>query len=117
MADPVSKLIHPSGEAVVTSAKDYISGEPIKLVDGKVGIYKALRPVVSGEDMCVMTDGIHQFPSATAVTFAAAAVVHWHVANKTCVAAVSAGNTFVLGKAFVAKTSGQLVVIVDITAL
>ena len=117
MADPVSKLIHPRGEAVVTSAKDYISGEPIKLVDGKVGIYKALRSVVSGENMCVQTDGIHQFPSATAVTFAAAAVVHWNIAGKTCVAAADGGNTFILGKAFVAKISGQLVVQVDITAL
>jgi hypothetical protein len=114
MADPVSKLIYKKGEAVVTAAKAYISGEPIQLANGQVGVYTGLRSVVSGDQMCVETEGIRQFPCGTSVTFSAGAQVHWDIANKTVVAAADGVNTFILGRAFVAKTSGQLVCQVDI---
>jgi predicted RecA/RadA family phage recombinase len=114
MADPVSKLIHPCGEAKVTAAKAYESGEPVKLADGKTGVYTALRPAASGDLMVVETKGVREFPCATGVTFAVGAEVHWHIANKTVVAAADGANTFSLGNAFVAKTAGQLVCLVDI---
>lgn len=114
MADPLSKLIHPDGEAVVTAGKAYISGEPLALGDDKVGVYTGLRSVASGERMCVETKGIRQFPCATGVTFSVGDQVHWHIANQTVVASADSPNTFPLGRAFAAKTSGQLTCQVDI---
>lgn len=115
MADPLSKLYHPQGESVVTAGKAYVSGEPIQLADNKVGVYTGLKSVASGDSMAVETEGIREFPCGTSVTFSANAELHWHIANKTVVTAADGANTFPLGRAHAAKTSGQLVAIVDIT--
>lgn len=116
MTAPLAKLKHPQGhgESVVTAAKTYISGEPIQLGDKKVGVYMGLRSVASGERMCVQTMGIYEFPCATGVTFAVGAQVHWNISSQTVVAADDSPNTFPLGRAHAAKTSGQLVATVDI---
>jgi predicted RecA/RadA family phage recombinase len=115
MADPLSKLIHPAGERVVTADKAYISGEPLKLASGRTAVYAALRSVVSGERMAVQTEGVYQFPCATGVTFSVGAKVFWHITNRTVVASPVSGSTFELGTAFAAKTSGQLTCRVDIS--
>jgi predicted RecA/RadA family phage recombinase len=115
MADPLSKLIHPAGERVVTASKAYISGEPLKLTDGRTAVYAALRSAASGERMAVQTDGVYKFPCATGVTFSVGATVHWDIANRTVVASPVTGSTFELGTAVVAKTSGQLSCQVDIS--
>jgi predicted RecA/RadA family phage recombinase len=115
MADPLSKLIHPAGERVVTAGKAYISGEPLKLTDGRTAVYAALRSAASGERMAVQTQGVYKFPCATGVTFSVGAKVHWDITNLTVVAAPVTGSTFELGTAVVAKTSGQLSCQVDIS--
>lgn len=114
MTAPLAKLIHPDGESVVTAGKAYISGEPIQLGDKKVGVYMGLRSVANGEKMAVQTKGIYEFPCATGVTFSVGAQVHWNIASQTVVATADSPNTFPLGRAHAAKTSGQLVARVDI---
>ena len=117
MTAPLAKLIHPQGhgESRVTAGKAYISGEPIQLGDKKAGVYMGLRSIANGDLMCVQTMGIYEFPCATGVTFAVGAQVHWNIADQTVVATADGSDTFPLGRAHAAKTSGQLVTRVDIS--
>lgn len=113
MEKPAAQMTHPYTELVLAAPRDLKSGEPFNLPAsdprGTAAVYQALRPAASGELVTGITRGTFAIASASATTFAVGATVHFDHATKLAVAA-SGGNTFVAGKAALAKTSGQLVV-------
>jgi len=85
--------------------------------DGRVGIVAGLEAVASGDPVTFYVEGKYEVACASATTFSAGDLVYWDdSANtaKTSAGVAGASDYKLLGRAVKAKTSGQLVVLVEI---
>lgn len=85
--------------------------------DGRVGIVAGLGAVASGDPVTFYVEGKYEVACASETTFSAGDLVYWDdSANtaKTSAGVAGASDYKLLGRAVKAKTSGQLVVTVEI---
>jgi len=85
--------------------------------DGRVGIVAGLEAVASGDPVTFYVTGQYEVACASATTFSAGDLVYWDDTNntaKTTAGTAGASAYQLLGRAVKAKTSGQLVVLVEI---
>lgn len=81
--------------------------------DGRTGIVAGLEAVASGDPVTFYVTGQYEVSSASATTFSAGDLVYWDDTNNLAKTAGASGYVL-LGRAVKAKTSGQLVVLVEI---
>ena len=108
----MATYLGPCSEFEGTAAADLASGDVVFDASGRAGVVPTLSGVKSGNKYRASTRGRYSFPSASATTFAANAIVYWDATAGLAVAA-DAGDG-VLGRALVAKTAGQLTVEVEL---
>lgn len=85
--------------------------------DGRVGVVAGLEAVASGDPVTFYVEGKYEVACASATTFSAGDLVYWDDANNTAKTTAGVAGTSdwkLLGRAVKAKTSGQLVVLVEI---
>lgn len=103
-----------AGEIHLVAAGNYSAGEilsPTITGAGVAGVVSGSAPVKTGDRFTVLTRGVFELASASATTISKGAVAHW---NDTSNLAVASGGDFRVGPALVAKTSGQLKVLVNL---
>ncbi|MEM9588511.1 MAG: capsid cement protein, partial [Planctomycetota bacterium] len=86
---------------------DLESGDLFELPDGRAAMYQGLKPAVTGEDVVGQYAGIVDLKMASADTRTAGADVHYHKTEKLAKTAADGGNTFLAGKAVIAKVDGD----------
>lgn len=97
------------GELHDTAAGALNAGDVVQIA-GVPGVVAGSAPIVSGQRYTVNSRGVAEFTCASGVTFTEGDTVDWDDADNTAVA----DGDFAVGKAEVAKTSGQLVVRVNL---
>jgi len=91
------------------------AGEVIELDDGRAGVVKT--DLAASEKGAVYTAGIFDFAAATGTTFSAGDDIYWDASADLAIGAdAAAADDFRVGSAVAAKTSGPLVVRVDLNA-
>lgn len=87
--------------------------------DGRVGIVAGMEAVASGDPVAFYVEGKYEVTCASGTTFSAGDLVYWDDTNntaKTSAGVAGASEYALIGRAAKAKTSGQLVVTVEINA-
>lgn len=108
-------ILHADGRFPYPAAAAYVPGDIMVRPDGSLAVLDGLEGVASGQlfSPTPLKDKIVEVDSASGSTFSVGASVYWDASAKLATA-TSSGNTL-MGKAIRAKTSGQLVVIVNVT--
>lgn len=101
-----------SGQQDYTAGSALSAGTVLQLNDGRAAVLKT--DLASGDKGAVYTEGILDFTCGTSVTFSAGDAVWWDADGDTAITGSGAAADFLLGTAVEAKTSGQLVVRVDL---
>lgn len=102
------------GEIHLTAAADYSAGQilsPTVVGGGVCGVVAGSAPIKTGDRFTVLTKGVFDVDSASATTVTKGNVTEWDDSGNK---AVASSGTFTLGRAVLAKTSGQLVVKVNL---
>lgn len=111
-------LIKQAPEVAITAVDAIASGEIRKMADGRAGVYQGLRAAEIGDRACFATEGQYEVTCASALTCDAGAPIYWDLSANTAILSTtegySSGDDFYLGRALEAKTSGQLVVKVQL---
>lgn len=112
----MNAVIYTDGRFPYNAGAAYNPGEILLRPDGSFAIHDGLEAVASGQRFTPnpLRGKIVEVDSASGSTFAVGDTVYWDATNKVGTA-TSSGNTN-MGKAIRAKTSGQLSVIVNVTA-
>lgn len=104
-----------TGQQDYTASGTVAAGEILQLDDGRAAVAKV--DMVSGDKAAVYTEGIFDVTSGSSTVISIGAPVYWDTSASAAVAETSAGeDDFCIGTAVAAKTSGQLVVRVDLNA-
>ncbi len=104
---------HPASEREGTASAAINSGDILLSTDGKACVITALAGVDNGQRWRGVCEGVFDVDAVSSDTFSAGALVY--LTESTQVAATSSGSGKILiGTAAYAKTSGQLVVKVDL---
>lgn len=112
----MNSVLYRDGRFPYNAAADHNPGAILLRPDGSFAIHDGLEAVVSGQRFTPdpLRGKIVEVDSASGSTFAVGDSVYWDATAKLGTA-TSSGNTL-MGKAIRAKTSGQLSVIVNVTA-
>lgn len=119
MALPVARKISPAFQATVTtpalvSSRNWVSGD-VWMNGTRACVYVGKESLGAGVTAVVELEGAWEMPCASGVTAALDAQVNYDTANKTVVTTATGGAIVgPIGRLRVAKTSGQLVAIVDL---
>lgn len=102
------------GMLQMIAAAAYAPGEIVKHASGVFGVYSAMEAPVIGQlielDPC--PGQVVEVPSASGTTFSIGVNVGFDLSTQLAVAESSGDSDGIIGRAFKAKTSGQLVVLV-----
>ena len=113
MADAIYRK--PSNEETLTAPSGgYTSGEIVVCPSGRAGVIQGLQTIAEGELATASTTGQYECTAGSAITFSAGDKVDWDATNNTVVD--DGDGDFGLGVVAVAKTSGQLLVLVNLNA-
>lgn len=110
-------LIHDGGspEVITITAPSALSpGEVIQLADKRAAVYAGLRGCASGDPAAVYVSGLFDVASASGTTISAGVVAWFDPTGNQAEAADDSDDNFPMGTARIAKTSGQLVMRVDL---
>ena len=104
---------HPASEREGTASAALSSGDILLSTDGKACVITALAGVDNGQKWRGVCEGVFDVTAESSDTFSAGALVY--LTESTQVAATTSGaGKILIGPAAYAKTSGQLVVKVDL---
>jgi predicted RecA/RadA family phage recombinase len=108
-----AKMLHPATEREFTASSALSSGDIILSADGKAVVVTELSGVENGRIGRGSVAGVYEVDAVSGDTYAVGALVY--LTSSTQVAATSSGSGKILiGVCAYAKTSGQLVVKVDL---
>lgn len=103
-----------AGQQDYTPGSAVSAGEIVELPDGRAGVVKT--DLAASAKGAVYTTGILDVLAATGTLFTAGDPVYWDISASLAVDAPGAEGDLYIGTAVAAKTSGQLVVRVDLNA-
>ena len=106
-------MIHSADIRKITASAALTTGTILLSADGKAGVVTASPGVENGREAILQISGVYNVDAASGDTWSAGALVY--LTETTQVAATSSGSGKILiGTAAYAKTSGQLLVAVDL---